>query len=846
VAKLLKVRWAFVICAALLVGTTLVPSAQGQRGSAAPATPADPALQALNRGDYDAVEKILGAATDPRSIALRGRALIERGRYPEAEKLLTSTAAAQPGSDAALELGLLHLQLGKRDSGRRLLSGVLRTAAPRTAADYLRLGLAARALGTSTAESQLLHEANGFFRNANRLEPGNARVNAAWGEIFFETYEPAEASRSFKEALEADPTNVQANVGMARVMYQENPPASKAALEAALKINPSSVPANLFAAEMALDERRRDDARASVETALKVNPNSLEARALRGAIAFLEGRNDDLEREAQEALTINPLSGEVYRVAGDHAARNYRFDEAVDLAQRALKLDPDSTRAHGDLGMSLMRTGDESTARTALERSFAADPFHQPTHNLLMLLDSLETFETITEGDIVMRLHPDEATVMREHAMPLAREALDALQQRYQFKVRGPILIEMFPKHEDFAVRTQGIPGLIGALGVCFGRVVTLDSPRARKPGEFNWGETLWHELAHVITLQMSNNRLPRWVSEGTSVFEERRARPEWGRESQLTFAQALEEGKAIKLDVINEAFTDSRLITLAYYQSSLIIEMLVDMYGEPKFHEFIRAYGRGLEDAEALKEAFGVTIPELQQAFDARIEKQFAATRAALKRPEIKEKPSLDELKALAEANPGSFAVLMQLGVALKEAGDHAAAIQQMERASALIPEANGDNNPNRLIAAIAIEQKDTARAIQALEAVVRVDPSDVESARTLASLVAPLGDARRTEQAYQRVIDIDPFDTKAQAEVGRLAMARNDATTAMRSFASSLAMKPADRATALADLAEAQLAAGRPADAKRQALAALEIAPSFERAQDLLLRIVEAEKGK
>ena len=99
----------------------------------------------------------------------------------------------------------------------------------------------------------------------------------------------------------------------------------------------------------------------------------------------------------------------------------------------------------------------------------------------------------------------------------------------------------MFPKHDDFAVRTLGLPGMIGALGACFGRVVTLDSPRARPPGEFSWGETLWHEMAHVITLQMSNNRLPRWLSEGTSVFEERRARPEWGRETDLPFAQALE-----------------------------------------------------------------------------------------------------------------------------------------------------------------------------------------------------------------------------------------------------------------------------------------------------------------
>ena len=93
---------------------------------------------------------------------------------------------------------------------------------------------------------------------------------------------------------------------------------------------------------------------------------------------------------------------------------------------------------------------------------------------------------------------------MREHAMPLAKEALATLSKRYKFTPTGPILIEMFPKHDDFAVRTIGLPGMIGALGACFGRVVTLDSPKARPPGDFNWGETLWHELAHVITLQMS------------------------------------------------------------------------------------------------------------------------------------------------------------------------------------------------------------------------------------------------------------------------------------------------------------------------------------------------------
>ena len=91
---------------------------------------------------------------------------------------------------------------------------------------------------------------------------------------------------------------------------------------------------------------------------------------------------------------------------------------------------------------------------------------------------------------------------------------------------------------------------MVGALGACFGRVVTLDSPRARPPGTFNWAATLWHELAHVVTLQLSNQRVPRWLTEGASVFEERRADASWGREGEIDFLRAYGAGKAIPLAV--------------------------------------------------------------------------------------------------------------------------------------------------------------------------------------------------------------------------------------------------------------------------------------------------------
>jgi tetratricopeptide (TPR) repeat protein len=612
-------------------------------------------------------------------------------------------------------------------------------------------------------------------------------------------------------------------------------------VERALATNPRYEPAHLLAAEMALDDRRRDEAQASIDKALDTNPDSLEARSLDAAVTFLEGDAEQFDRKVKEILSLNPTYGEVYRIVGDHAARNYRFDEAAELVRQGLAIDNANTRAYADLGMHLLRTGDESGARGALERSFSEDSYDLVTFNLLDLLDRLDKFETVQDGNITMRFDPEEAAIMREQALPLAREALDSLSKRWDFQISDTILIEMFPKHDDFAVRNLGLPGMIGALGACFGRVVTLDSPRARPPGQYNWQPTLWHELAHVVTLQLSNNRVPRWVTEGISVWEERRARPEWGREMEVAFAHALDQDKVLKLESLNDGFSDPRLISLAYHQASLVVEHLAEQYGDASLKTFLQAFGRGADTEEALREAFKASMDDIQKTFDAKLERDYGALRRALKAPEVKETPSLDALRTLAVENPGSFPVQMSLGRALAEADDAAGAIQAFERAAALVPSATGEDNPNRMIAAIALEQKDTDRAIRALEAVLRVDHADVDAARQLIALVRGSEDQTRLADAYQRLVAVDPFDSAAHTALGRLALDRKEPAAAVRAFRSALATGPPDRAGAHVDLGEAYVLAGMLADAKVQALAAVEIAPSYERAQDLLLKIVE-----
>ncbi len=316
------IRQALVVAVLLLLGGPL-PSAQ--------TTPE--AL--LNLGRYEELETQLRGATDIRSVTLLARADIERGRYAEAEKRLTGPAAAQPASDAALELGRLYLYLGRRADGTRILEQLLGASRGQTAADFLRRGLAARGLGE-------FQDANVAIRDANRLAPDDAVINNAWGELLLEKYNLTDALKSFQIAAKSNPSMVAPQVGIATLAAQGDPAVAKSALDEALKLNPRSVPALLVQAEIAIDSREREAAGKLIQQALEVNPNSLEAHALLAAIAVLDDREADFERHVQTALKINPVYGDVYRVAGSHAGRNYRFDEAAALTRRALTIEPDS------------------------------------------------------------------------------------------------------------------------------------------------------------------------------------------------------------------------------------------------------------------------------------------------------------------------------------------------------------------------------------------------------------------------------------------------------------------------------------------------------------------------
>ena len=844
----LPVRPLVALLLSLCVWTVFTAPSHGQQTTATtPGFPAS-AWAALAHGRPAEAETLARArpADDPAAVAVLAHITVERGRYDEAIAALRPAAARAPLSDAALELGLLQQRLGRTADASPVLNTIYRQS-PEDPVSRLRAARAASALGRA-------REANGLFHAAAAFGPDPA-VDTGWGLLFLEKYNRPEAVKSFKQALSRDDLWAPAHAGLARTLAEDNPPAAAAAAQRALEIDPHLADAELLLAELDLDNTHYTEARERIDRVLAWNPAQLDAIALSGAIEYVRGDTGAWEKDVARALAINPSFGEIYRAAAELSARNYRFDEAVSLAQQATTLDPTNARAHAELGMHLMRTGDEPAARVALDRAFKIDAFDTVTYNLLALLDSLDKFVEIREGDIILKLDPAEAPVMREYAMPLAQNALKTLSAKYNFTPKGPILVEVFPRHDDFAVRTLGLPGMLGALGACFGRVVTLDSPHAREPGSFSWQATLWHEMTHVITLQMSQQRIPRWLTEGISEYEEGQAHEEWGREMEVPFALALERGKALKLKDLNSGFTSPETIALAYFEASLLVDHIVRTYGNEKLQALVRSYGEGAEGNAAVEKVMGVSIDDLQTSFDKSLDARFGPLRAALR--EVPGGPGAGDgqpggrggatfdlvmLRARASAHPGNYAAQLEYGQALAAAGDRAA-FEPLEKAAALVPLTSGEDTPHALMARLAEQLGDTTRAIAEYKAVLAQDHTTVEAARRLAALVeksTPPSPETLT-LAYSRIVAIDPFDPAGHGGLGRLAVTANDAPTAVREFKAALALGPADRAGAHCDLAEALLLASRPSEAKSEALAALEIAPSYDRAQELLLRAIQ-----
>jgi len=770
------------------------------------------------------------------------RLYLLQGRYREAEALLDAGRFPRGRPPlATMRLAEVYFTTGRTSEGLELCRGILtgsRTDVPPNAPDLMAAGLAAKYL-------EMFHEANAFLGAATRVDSEYIDAYVAWGRLFLDKHNRAEAVAVFEDALKIDPDYPPALIGLAEALAEKQAGQAEAVARKALAINPGLAEGRHFLAGLHLTDEAYGDAIDQLAGALEVNPESPGTHALLAAAYHAQGRQAEYEAARKRVLDINPSYGRVYEVIADLLTRRYRFREAVEMGRRAIETDPALWSAYAGLGINLTRVGEVEEGRRMLERAFDKDPFNTRTYNTLELLDSFEEFETRSSDRFTLKLHREEDAVYGQMALDLLEEAHRTIAPRYGFVPDEPVLVEILPDNDDFMVRIAGVPGTGGLLGVCFGEVVVANSPRARPKGTFNWGQTLWHEYVHVIHLQQTRNRIPRWLAEGIAVYETRIARPEWDMDLAAEFADAAARGELLAVSDLNRGFTRPKSpgqVVLSYYQASIVVEYIVDTRGFEAVRRMLELYNENRTTAEVVREALDMSMGDLDRAFADYAEKRSTGLRRVLQfKPPGDEKPTVDELDAMAAGHPESFYAHLMLGRALHAQKRYEEAIGPLERARTLYGHYTHPGNPHELLADIYLEQDNTDAAMEVLEELTAVDEDDIASCKTLARLYAREGRRGDALRILGRAVMIDPFDGEVRKMRGGAYERDGRPDLAVPEYEAALAVETTDRVQAQYDLARAYLAAGRKDDARRAALKALEIAPGFEAAQEVLLQSLE-----
>lgn len=737
------------------------------------------ALEGLARieresGSYDkALAKLSQArkkAERPEQALFEARVQALKGEYGKAiEHVLKARAgldaAAVSGLEAAWFHGWLLLETGKRPDGMKVLAAVEDIGKTKRLEDAEAKLWYAKAL-IALGGADRLYEASQLLIEATRAEPRLAEAYVARGDLLFDVYRETRGRPSgeseYKRALEHCGENEAALVRM-YVTRKENflldSSKTDKFLRRALEVNPNSVPALRARASSMIDDRRFESARTLLRRALAINPHDKRTLAEMAAVCHLLYRGDEAKAYRERALEVDPGFVQIDTVLGEHLIALYRFADAVVVLQQAKQKAPDDPGTLLALGRALIYSGDSQAGAAELERTkHLQRGFLNPwRENQLFLQKRLEEqYERVEVGNFVFSIHPSEKGVLLPYLQREYEAAWQRLGTKYGTFPNCKVRVEDFQRFGDFSVRTIGFKGF-GALGACFGCFITSVSPAAPElRSQFSWKVTAWHEFAHVLHLQLSKARVPRWLTEGAAVYEEISLHPSFDRRMERQIYSALKNDAVIPLERLNSVFRGSQIL-LGYYQGGLICRHIAkELGGFEKVVEIITAFGTDKSTAEIFEQVLGMGPKEYDLKFRDYLERLVGSYAIV---PTVSEE-SMNRLLHRVAKDPTDVDARLLLAQGFQQRGNVVDAGQQLAALKRLDP----DNGGALLLRGrMAMRRKDLKGARRLLEAGFENGGDDFDSRMLYASILEKAGRRKEAIEQYDAAIRCWPTCSEA-----------------------------------------------------------------------------------
>jgi len=766
------------------------------------------------------------------------------GQYDEADEYMDVALLHYPVSMRLLELAhTVYLHNNEPGRAKDVLSRIVRIGTSRdlrfvSPPDLVALGNSLLLLGE---EPRLILDE--LFTRAIKNDPNCLDAYLAAGALALAKQDYELAANQYRDALKRFGKDPDVHYGLAKAFYESDRSSMVKSLDAALYINPNHVPALLLLAEHQIDCEDYAKARELLDRSLAVNPWHPEAWAYRAVLDYLTNDEQASGNHRAKALKFWPTNPKVDYLIGRKLSQKYRFAEGAAFQRKALKFDPEYLPAKIQQAQDLLRLGDEQEGWKLADEVHTGDAYNIEAYNLSSLHDHLSEFATLRADGFVVRMDKREAQVYGDIVIELLCEARSTLCEKYGAQLDKPIVVEMFPEQQDFAVRTFGMPGGDGFLGVCFGNVITANSPKAQRPISFK--ALLWHEFCHVVTLNLTHNKMPRWLSEGMSVYEELQRDPTWGQRMTPEYRGMILGGKLTPIGELSAAFLSPPTpnhLQFAYYESSLVIEFLVERFGIASIKAILADLAEGGQINDAISK-HTAPIKDIEKQFET-----FARKRAENLAPDMDfkqpEKGQLDPAnpEALSEwlaENTSNFWALTIYAKALLATSKWEQAKKPLEKLIELYPQYNGDDNAYRLLAAAHRQLGETQQERDVLAKLAMISSDASYAYGRLIEIAMAEEDWQSVVRYGEKYMAVNPLLSQLHWQLGRAGEELGRDEQAVKSFKRLLLLDPADPADVNYRLGRL-LEQKEPAEAKRYVLLALAEAPRFRQAHRLLLKII------